>query len=235
MVRPSAQNNLVLWELVSAFMLVTCAGIIHVFHFFNNDWLQQHDGDFTYLRGLGDDCLKMKSNPDNIVCSGWNEPVSVFVKHGQNISSGDVSSPTTGLMLSRVMLILTTFLYLIVVFLLFVVCVKQDLFIKKILCGFTLLLVFLDCFAAMPIFISSYSNIVANRGKCTLGKAFYFYLVSIMLLLLGSASHIHTWLDVYIFLKAERESITRTQNAAVRNPHEMRLMDDERRPTFLPA
>lgn len=240
MVRPSARSNLLLWEFAGAFMLITCAGILHVFHFFNNAWLQQLDGKYLYMRGLGDDCLRNADAADSIYCSEWGDPASVFIKYGPNITQKNINAPSAGLSLSRVMIILAVFIYVAVIFLVFVACVKQDLLIKKLLCGVSILLIFFTSFAAFPIFVSSFSNIINDRGNYTeLGKAFYYYLFSILLLCLGSLMHYHTWLDVYNILKTENNNTANLNSSpqthiALANNHAL-MNDEERIPSFISA
>uniref|UniRef100_A0A0N5AQH9 Uncharacterized protein n=1 Tax=Syphacia muris TaxID=451379 RepID=A0A0N5AQH9_9BILA len=227
MVRPSARSNLLLWEFAGAFMLITCAGILHVFHFFNNAWLQQLDGKYLYMRGLGDDCLRNADAADSIYCSEWGDPASVFIKYGPNITQKNINAPSAGLSLSRVMIILAVFIYVAVIFLVFVACVKQDLLIKKLLCGVSILLIFNN---TSTYFFLQYTE---------LGKAFYYYLFSILLLCLGSLMHYHTWLDVYNILKTENNNTANLNSSpqthiALANNHAL-MNDEERIPSFISA
>lgn len=67
--------------------------------------------------------------------------------------------------------------------------------------------------------------------QCSLGTAFYYYLVSIVLLLVGSLAHFHTWMEVYFFCKSDQYTAGTHDSSA--NSQELRLFQDERRPTFL--
>uniref|UniRef100_A0A9J2PJ58 Uncharacterized protein n=1 Tax=Ascaris lumbricoides TaxID=6252 RepID=A0A9J2PJ58_ASCLU len=223
MARPTAAENRFFWELIVAFTIVVCAAVFQTFHFFNNAWLTQSDGSIEYQRGLGDDCVKSDDFGDEgIRCSEWGAP-STFILNGNGVSPEDVADPPAGLKFARVLMIINVFLYLIVIFALFIVCVKkQDLNVQRVLCAVSLLLILLNVIVIFLIIVVSFFPFIRNKGKCSVGSAYYFFLLSNVLLWIASVSHFDTWRDVYLSLKP------------VHFPTHSEMHDmDERRPSFL--
>uniref|UniRef100_A0A915Q5A3 Pali-domain-containing protein n=1 Tax=Setaria digitata TaxID=48799 RepID=A0A915Q5A3_9BILA len=198
MMRPTTRNNRFFWELIVAFMMVVSAAIFQTFHFFNNAWLVHTSGSFIYQRGLGDDCVKNNEILGGIRCTEWlNSKYSTFVVNGQNLTISDVVLPSIGLKMARVLMTFSSLMYLIVVFLLFFICVKRDLKIQKLLCGATLLLVSINLLIILLILAASSEPFIKTMKRCSLGSAFYYFLLSYLLLWMGSVSHFDSWIDVY--------------------------------------
>ncbi|CAG9541111.1 unnamed protein product [Cercopithifilaria johnstoni] len=197
MARPTTRRNRFFWELIVAFMLVVSAAVFHTFHFFNNAWLVQVNGSYVYQRGLGDDCVKNEFW-DGIRCTGWSDSgYSTFIINGQNITASDVVPPSIGLRLARVLMIFSILLYLVIIFSLFFTCVKRDLKVQKLLCSVTVLLVFISSLIIFLVLVDSSEPFIKTMKYCSLGGAFYYFLLSYLLLWIGSAVHFDSWIDVY--------------------------------------
>ncbi|KAL3982142.1 putative integral membrane protein [Acanthocheilonema viteae] len=193
----TTRRNRLFWELIVAFMLVVSAAVFQTFHFFNNAWLVQINGSYIYQRGLGDDCVKNDEFSDGIRCTGWlDSGYSTFVINGQNITALDVVPPSIGLRLARVLMIFSILLYLIVIFSLFFTCVKRDLKVQKLLCSVTVLLIFINFLIIFLVLVDSSEPFIKTMKYCSLGSAFYYFLLSYLLLWIGSAVHFDSWIDV---------------------------------------
>ncbi|KHN70835.1 hypothetical protein Tcan_17356 [Toxocara canis] len=141
MARPTFRENRFFWELIVAFTFIVAAAVFQTFHFFNNAWLTQGGPAIQYQRGLGDDCVKSDHFADEgIKCSEWGA-TSTFILNGKDVSAENVTEPSAGLRMARVLMILGILLYLVVIFALFVVCIKKrDLKTQTVLCAASLLL-----------------------------------------------------------------------------------------------
>ncbi|KAM3726307.1 Tumor necrosis factor [Dirofilaria immitis] len=208
MARPTIRRNRFFWELVVAFMLVVSAAVFQTFHFFNNAWLVQTNGSYIYQRGLGDDCVKNEEFLDGIRCTGWlNNKYNTFVINGQNLTASDVVPPSIGLKMARVFMIFSMLLYLVVIFSLFFTCVKRDLKMQKLLCGVTVLLISINLFIIFLVLVDSSEPFIKTMKYCSLGSAFYNFLLSYLLLWIGSAVHFDSWIDVYDDMRTNDLSI----------------------------
>ncbi|VDK88045.1 unnamed protein product [Litomosoides sigmodontis] len=198
MARPTTRHNRFFWELIVAFMLVVSAAVFQTFHFFNNAWLVQISGPYIYQRGLGDDCVKNDEFSDGIRCKSWlDEGQSIFVINGQDITPADVVPPSIGLRLARVLMSFSILLYLVVIFSLFFICVKRDLKVQKLLCSMTVLLVCINSLTIFLVLVDSSQPFIKTMKYCSLGGAFYYFLLSYLLFWIGSAVHFDSWIDVY--------------------------------------
>ncbi|KAK6110420.1 putative integral membrane protein [Brugia pahangi] len=198
MARPAIRHNRFFWELIVAFMFVVSAAVFQTFHFFNNAWLVHTNGSYIYQRGLGDDCVKSGEFSDGIRCTSWLDgEYSTFVINGQDITASDVVPPSTGLILARVLMIFGVLLYLVVIFSLFFICVKRNLKVQKLLCAVTVLLVFINVFTIFIVMADSSKPFIKTMKYCSLGSAFYYFLLSCLLFWIGSAVHFDSWIDVY--------------------------------------
>uniref|UniRef100_A0A8R1TUU9 Uncharacterized protein n=1 Tax=Onchocerca volvulus TaxID=6282 RepID=A0A8R1TUU9_ONCVO len=219
MARLTAHLNRFFWELIVAFMLVVSAAVFQTFHFFNNAWLVHTNGSYIYQRGLGDDCVKNEEFSDGIRCTEWFDNIyTTFVINGQNFTASDVVPPSIGLRMARVLMIFSVLLYLVIIFSLFFTCVKRDLKVQKLLCGVTILLISINLLIIFLVLIDSLEPFIKTMKYCSLGSAFYYFLLSYLLLWIGSAVHFDSWIDVYDdmrtnnlpmeFLSQSRRSVT---------------------------
>uniref|UniRef100_A0A0R3RM29 Inner membrane protein n=1 Tax=Elaeophora elaphi TaxID=1147741 RepID=A0A0R3RM29_9BILA len=94
-------------------------------------------------------------------------------------------------------MIFSILLYLIVIFSLFFTCVKRDLKVQKLLCGVTVLLIFINLLIIFLVLVNSSEPFIKTMKSCSLGGAFYYFLLSYLLFGIGSAVHFDSWIDVY--------------------------------------
>lgn len=226
--RPSTRQNRFFWELITAFMLVVSAAVFQTFHFSNNAWLVQTNGSIVYQRGLGDDCVKNDQFSEGIKCTEWWDSKNTFVINGENLTMSDVEPPPIGLKMARVLMFFSIVLYLVLIISLFFLCVKRDLKVQKLLCGATVLLVFINLFMVFLVLVASSVPFIKTIKHCSLGNAFYYFLLSNLLLWLGSTAHIDSWIDVYVDLRTNDLPIARFFRPTSEG-HNLA----ERRPSFL--
>ncbi|VDK30889.1 unnamed protein product [Gongylonema pulchrum] len=205
MARPSTRQNRFFWELIIAFMLVAFGAVFETFHFFNNAWLVHTNGSYVYQRGLGDDCVKNERFAEGIKCTEWSDTKNTFVINGQNLTASDIESPSV------------VFINLLIMFL--VLVDSSEPFIKTMKS--------ILCFEKL-VFLCFSPRRAKNVLQCSLGNAFYYFLLSNVLLWFGSVAHIDNWIDVYIDLRDNEIPIARFLRPAS-DAHNLA----ERRPSFL--
>ncbi|VDN01224.1 unnamed protein product [Thelazia callipaeda] len=210
MTRPSTRHIRFFWELIIAFMMIVSAAVLQTFQFFNNAWLVHNNGSYVYQRGLGDDCVKNNKFSNRIKCSGWWDNESTFIISGQNLTVSDVVPPSMSLRIARVLMSFSIVLYLLVAVSLFFTCIKRNLKVEKFLCGFSVLLgkylvyVLTNLIIVFLVIINSSEAFIKTLRECSLGSAFYYFLLSYFLLCIGSITHFDSWMDVYVDLRARK-------------------------------
>uniref|UniRef100_A0A1I8E8L6 Uncharacterized protein n=1 Tax=Wuchereria bancrofti TaxID=6293 RepID=A0A1I8E8L6_WUCBA len=224
MARPATRRNRFFWELIVAFMFVVSAAVFQTFHFFNNAWLVHTNGSYIYQRGLGDDCVKSGEFSDGIKCTSWLDgEYSTFVINGQDITASDVVPPST-VYLSKHFLVLMPslltfrteigtrshdfqrFIILVHYFLfIFHLCETQSQSAEALMwCDciarrfrWFLLRIFVNVFIIFIVMADSSEPFIKTMKYCSLGSAFYYFLLSCLLFWIGSAVHFDSWIDVY--------------------------------------